>query len=76
MIGFALYLLTLQASAPALPCEQVGPRLDGSYVTVCGGTVVGVRDGLGNSRWWDPASRTVVVQARGRQPLVLAPLRR
>jgi hypothetical protein len=75
MFALALYLFSLQPALAPSPCEQVGPRLDGSYVTVCQGTVVGVRDTLGNSRRWDPATNTVVVSAPGRRPLVIRPLR-
>jgi hypothetical protein len=54
-----------------VPCQQVGPRLDGSHVTVCQGTVVAVRDSLGNAREWNAALKTITIRAPGVRPLVL-----
>lgn len=41
MITIALYLLF---AMPTSPCETIGPRLDGTYVTICHGTVTRVTD--------------------------------
>lgn len=38
------------ADMPGGACEEFGPRRDGTYVTVCAGEVVSVRDSLGNVR--------------------------
>jgi hypothetical protein len=71
MITLMLFFFTATpASAPA-PCEQVGPRLDGSYVTICRGAAVAVRDRLGNTREWDPTTRAITVRSPGARPLVL-----
>jgi hypothetical protein len=70
MLTFILYFFSTSTAVPTA-CEELGPRLDGSYVTVCAGNVVGVRDGLGNSRAWDPATRAITVRAPGAQPLLL-----
>jgi len=45
-----LLLLNLVLAPMAKPgtCETVGPRLDGTYVTICGGRVAAVSDGRGN----------------------------
>jgi hypothetical protein len=74
MIIVALYLLGINMSAPAPGCEELGPRLDGTYVTVCAGSVVRVRDGLGNSRGWaaQAAEDRVILRAPGSPALVLA----
>ena len=66
-----LVLLFFTATSPPPPCEQVGPRLDGSYVTVCRGAAVAVRDHLGNSREWNPVTRAITVRSPGARPLVL-----
>jgi hypothetical protein len=71
MIALALYLTSL-VSQPAAPrCEELGRRLDGTYVTVCDGRVARVRDDQGNSRTWEHDSNTVIVRSRGRAPMVL-----
>jgi hypothetical protein len=72
MIALSLYFASLLL-VPTLPpgCEEHGPRLDGTYVTVCGGSVVRVRDGLGNVRDWDRASDAVTVRSSGAAPIVL-----
>jgi hypothetical protein len=74
MIAIALYVASL-VSQPAFPpsqrCEELGRRLDGTYVTVCNGRVVRVRDDAGNSRTWDPDTNTFVVRSRGAAPMVL-----
>jgi hypothetical protein len=70
MIALALYVATL-VSHPAPRCEELGRRLDGTYVTVCDGKVVRVRDGAGNSRTWQRDIDTVTVQSRGAAPMVL-----
>jgi hypothetical protein len=73
MIALALYVASMfsQPSAPAARCEEFGRRLDGTYVTVCDGKVVRVRDGAGNSRTWQPQLNTVTVRSRGTAPMVL-----
>jgi hypothetical protein len=73
MIALALYIASLipQPSASASQCEEYGRRLDGTYVTVCDGKVVRVRDGAGNSRTWQPPLNTVTVRSRGAAPMVL-----
>lgn len=49
MIALIFAALINVAPAPAAPaCEVHGPRLDGTYVTVCAGSVVAVSDGQGN----------------------------
>ena len=69
---FSLLVSPLAIVSPNTRCEELGPRRDGSYVTVCDGPVVRVRDDRGNSRDWDLATNTVTVRARGAAPLVLA----
>jgi hypothetical protein len=73
MIALTLYLVSL-GSLPALParCEELAPRLDGTRVTVCGGHVVRVRDGRGNSREFDPLTGTITVRSGDGTTLVLA----
>jgi hypothetical protein len=74
MIALALYVASLVAqptSTASLRCEELGRRLDGSYVTVCNGKVVRVRDGGGNSRTWQSELNVVTVRSRGRAPMVL-----
>jgi hypothetical protein len=71
MIALALSLATLLSAPPARRCEEHGPRLDGTFVTICAGKVVRVRDGRGNSRTWDHESDTVVVRSAGKEPMVL-----
>jgi len=72
MIALSLYVASLLLTpAPTRVCEEHGPRLDGTYVTVCRGSVVRVRDGLGNSRDWDHASNTVTLQSVGKAPVVV-----
>ena len=72
MIALALYVASMvsQPSSTAR-CEELGRRLDGTYVTVCDGKVVRVRDGGGNSRTWQPALNTVTVRSKGAAPMVL-----
>lgn len=72
MIAIALYFASLVSPVSGASCEEVGPRLDGRYVTICDGEVVGVRDGLGNSRTWDRATGVLTVRAPGVEPLALA----
>ena len=43
----------------------------GTFVTVCNGKVVRVRDGAGNSRTWQPQLNTVTVRSPGGAPMVL-----
>lgn len=69
MLALTLYMLTI--TAPPSPCHVVGPRLDGTYVTICQGTAVAVRDTRGNSRAWNPTTRAITVRAPGARPLVL-----
>jgi len=74
MIALALYVASLVSQptpSAALRCEELGRRLDGTYVTVCNGKVMRVRDGAGNSRTWQPALNTVTVRSTGRAPMVL-----
>jgi hypothetical protein len=71
MIALALYLVTLASQPAPHHCEELGRRLDGTYVTVCDGRVVRVRDDLGNSRTWEHDSNTVVVRSRGQAPMVI-----
>jgi hypothetical protein len=73
MITLWLFFFTATpASAPVpAPCEQVGPRLDGTYVTICRGAAVAVRDHLGNTREWDPSTRAITVRSPGARPMVL-----
>lgn len=73
MIALALYVASLiaQPSSTASQCEEYGRRLDGTYVTVCNGKVVRVRDGAGNSRTWQPQLNSVTVRSRDAAPMVL-----
>jgi hypothetical protein len=75
MIALTLYLLSLASPTAPPPCQQVGPRLDGTTVTICQGTVVAVRDDLGNTREWNASRKTITVRAPGARPLVLGALR-
>jgi hypothetical protein len=65
MIAFMLFLATLSPTRAARRCEEHGPRLDGSYVTICDGSVVRVRDRLGNVREWLPGGTIVVLRSPG-----------
>lgn len=73
MIALALYVASLigQPSSTPSQCEEYGRRLDGTFVTVCNGKVVRVRDGAGNSRTWQPQLNTVTVRSPGGAPMVL-----
>ena len=72
MIALSLYVASLLLVAtPGRNCEEYGPRLDGTYVTVCRGSVVRVRDALGNSRDWDRATNTVTSRSAGEAPVSL-----
>jgi len=72
MIALILYVASLLPTpTPKSNCEEYGPRLDGRYVTVCSGSVVRVRDSLGNSRDWDRASNTVTARSVGEAPIVI-----
>ena len=72
MIAFSLYVASLLlVPAAKSNCEEHGPRLDGTYVTVCGGSVVRVRDGLGNSRDWDRNTDSVTSRSAGEAPVVV-----
>jgi hypothetical protein len=72
MIALSLYIASLlPVATPGRNCEEHGPRLDGTYVTVCRGSVVRVRDGLGNSRDWDHNTNTVTSRSVGEVPLVV-----
>ena len=71
MIALSLFIASLLPTPPARDCEEFGPRLDDTYVTVCRGSVVRVRDGLGNVRDWDPATRRFTVRSSGQAPIVL-----
>ena len=71
MIALSLYIASLLlVASPGPDCEEHGPRLDGTYVTVCRGSVVRVRDGLGNSRDWDHTTNTVTSRSVGEVPVV------
>ena len=69
MIALALYLASLIGTSPATSknprCEDVGPRLDRTYVTICDGSMVSVRDHLGNVRLWNRRHDTVQVAVGG-----------
>lgn len=72
MIALCVFFASLlMTPSPARDCEELGPRLDGTYVTVCHGSVVRVRDGLGNVRDWDPATRRFTIRSAGKAPMVL-----
>jgi len=72
MIALSLYVVSLLLTpTPKRACEEHGPRLDGTYVTVCSGSVVRVRDGFGNSRDWDHTSNTVTARSVGKVPIVI-----
>ena len=71
MIALSLYIASLLVATPGRSCEEHGPRLDGTYVTVCRGAVVRVRDGLGNSRDWDQNTNTVTSRSVGEVPIVV-----
>lgn len=72
MIAFSLYVASLLLTpTPKRNCEELGPRLDGTYVTVCSGSVVRVRDSLGNSRDWDHTSNTITARSVGKAPIVI-----
>jgi hypothetical protein len=72
MIAIALYVASLVSVPNHQPrCEELGRRLDGTYVTVCDGQVVRVRDGARNSRSWNHGVDTVTVRSRGTAPMVL-----
>ena len=72
MIALSLYVASLfLVATPGRDCKEHGPRLDGTYVTVCRGSVVRVRDGLGNSRDWDHTTNTITSRSGGEAPFVL-----
>lgn len=72
MIALSLYIASLLlVTTPGRDCEEHGPRLDGTYVTVCRGSVVRVRDGLGNSRDWDHTTNTVTSRSVGEVPVIV-----
>jgi hypothetical protein len=68
-----VYLLNFSAHPYAPHCEEHGPRLDGTRVTICDGAVVRVRDGLGNVREWERFADTVILRSAGSAPVVLGP---
>ena len=72
MLVVAFYVFGLAIPHPPSVCSEIGPRLDGTYVTVCAGSVVRVRDELGNSQHWDRATNIVTVRSPGGATLVLA----
>jgi hypothetical protein len=74
MIALLLYLYAagLTPAPAARRCEEHGPRLDGTYVTICDGSVAQVRDRLGNVRQWESPGGTVIVRSPGARPLVVA----
>lgn len=70
MLALALYLASLGSlPANARHCEELGPRLDQTYVTVCDGSVVRVRDRQGNVRTFSP--RWIATRSGGEPPVVL-----
>lgn len=72
MIALSLYISSfILLATPGRDCEEHGPRLDGTYVTVCRGSVVRVRDGLGNSRDWDRTGNTITSRSVGKAPIVV-----
>jgi hypothetical protein len=73
MIALMLYLLSMSTTSPAgRRCEEHGPRLDGTYVTICNGSVVRVRDRLGNVREWYDQGATIVLRSPGAAPRVVS----
>jgi hypothetical protein len=70
MIALLLALSTL-APPPARHCQEHGPRLDGTYVTICQGSVTRVRDRLGNVRRFVDGGRTVILESPGAAPMVV-----
>jgi hypothetical protein len=73
MIALALSLAALLCAPPARRCEEHGPRLDGTFVTICQGSVVRVRDRLGNSRRFLDGGRIIILESPGAPPVVLDP---
>jgi hypothetical protein len=71
MIALVLYLASLSSQPAPRRCEEIGPRLDGTFVTLCGGAVVRVRDRLGNSREWERGGEVVILRSPGAAPVVL-----
>jgi hypothetical protein len=73
MLALSLFLATLVPSHPRPShCEELGRRLDGTYVTICDGAVARVRDDRGNSRQWQRSSGTIIVRATGAAPMIIA----
>jgi hypothetical protein len=74
MFAFIMYVYLVNLSGRPHPprCEEHGPRLDGTRVTICDGAVVRVRDGLGNIREWERGADTVTLRSMGSPPVVLA----
>lgn len=62
MITIALFAASLLSPSSTQRCEELGRRLDGTFVTVCDGKVVRVRDSAGNSRTWEHPHNTMVVR--------------
>ena len=75
MIALMVYVYLVNFSAHRSPprCEEHGPRLDGTRVTICDGAVVRVRDDLGNVREWERSADTVILRSAGSTPVVLGP---
>jgi hypothetical protein len=73
MFAFIVYVYLVNFSGRPYPprCEEHGPRLDGTHVTICDGAVVRVRDGLGNIREWDRVADQVILRSPGSLPLVV-----
>jgi hypothetical protein len=71
MISLMVWLLGFSLQGPAQQCEEHGPRLDGTYVTICNGSVTRVRDGIGNVREWDTGGQTVTVRSPGGPTMVI-----
>lgn len=77
LVALALYFTSLASPVPgSTACEELGPRSDGSYVTVCDGSVVRVRDSRGNSREWNHATGTITARSPGAASFVLEAPRR
>jgi hypothetical protein len=70
MIALMVFLLGFSVH-PSPRCEEHGPRLDGTYVTICGGSVTRVRDRLGNSREWKQDGETVILRSVGSPPVTV-----
>lgn len=71
MLPLVLYMLSLGSPVHASRCEESGPRLDGTYVTICDGEVTRIRDDRGNVREVDRATGDITVRSADGRILVL-----